>query len=160
MDKLESFAQTYSQAPWRKQLLLIGGFSLVLVAIAVVAGIYLTVSARATEAGRSIQVNRHDIADMEREVEDLQSQMAVILSAQQMESRARSLGFQPVDPEQIVYLNIPGYNARQPAQLAPATQRSVPAARVIPAEYTESIFTWLRRQVNTSYAALLAEVKP
>ena len=42
MNHLENLAQSYSQAPWRKQLQLIGLFSLFLVSVALVAGIYLS----------------------------------------------------------------------------------------------------------------------
>ncbi len=154
MDKLESFAQSYAQAPWRKQLQIIGLFSLGLVALALVAGIYLTVSARAAAVGRDIQEKQRSITALDREIEDLQAQLALILSSAEMEARARKLGFEPLAPDQIIYLDIPGFAERPTAELAPASQRSAPPAPGLPPEYTESLFTWLQRYMNEAYASL------
>ena len=68
MDKLEGFAQTYIQAPWRKQLQILGLFSLILVLIALVALLYLNVSARAAQAGRQIQKMQEDIEALETHI--------------------------------------------------------------------------------------------
>ncbi len=155
MDKLETFAQSYAQAPWRKQLQIIGLFSLVLVFAALVAGIYLTVSARATAVGRDIQDKQRLITTRDREIEDLQAQLALILSSEEMEARAHKLGFEPTSSDQIVYLDIPGFAQRPTAELAPASQREVARAAVLPPEYTESLFTWLGRQANYASTALL-----
>jgi hypothetical protein len=151
MDRLETLAQTYNQAPWRNQLRIIGLFSLILVLIALVAGIYLTVSARSAAVGRSIQKSQRDLSRLDREIEDLQSQLAIILSSREMQLRAEYLGYQPIISEQIVYLDIPGYTARQTAQLAPASQRNPPPAPVMPPQYTESLLVWLRRTADRSY---------
>jgi cell division protein FtsL len=158
MNHLESFAQTYAQAPWRRQLQLIGLFSLVLVSIALVAGIYLNVSAKASAVGRDIQSMQREIEVLDREIEDLQSRLAIVLSYSEMEARALKLGFAPVPAEQTVYLNIPGYTARPSVTLAPNTQRTLPSAPVMPAQYTESLFDWARRNLG-SFSFSLSEVR-
>jgi hypothetical protein len=53
MDRVQSLTQAYSQAPWRKQMQIIGLFLLVLVLTALV-GIYLSVTARAAAVGRDL----------------------------------------------------------------------------------------------------------
>jgi cell division protein FtsL len=126
MNHLESFAETYAQAPWRRQLQLIGLFSLVLVSIALVAGIYLNVSAKASAVGRDIQSMQREIEILDRDIEDLQSQLAIVLSYSDMEARALKLGFAPVPAEQTVYLNIPGYTA---AAGDPGAEHSTHAAQ-------------------------------
>jgi len=145
MNHLETFAQTYAQAPWRRQLQIIGLFSLVLVSIALVAGIYLNVSAKAAAVGRDIQAKQSEIENLDREIEDLQSQLATVLSSTEMEARALKMGFAPLPAEQTVYLMIPGYAARQPVVLAPNSQRTLVSAPVLPDRYTESLFDWARR---------------
>ena len=55
MDNIQQFTQAYTQAPWRKQLHMIGTILLALVSAAIVAGIYLNVTARAAAEGREIQ---------------------------------------------------------------------------------------------------------
>ena len=159
MNRLEDFAQTYSQAPWRKQLQIIGLFSLALVFIALVAGIYLNVSARAAAVGRDIQSKQEQIEILDLEIEDLQSQLALILSWPAMDERAQAMGFQLVSPDDVLYLPVQGYVERQPAVLAPNTERAIVDAPMLPPEYTESLFEWLGRQV-ASYSLFPAEVQP
>jgi cell division protein FtsL len=159
MDRIENIAQTYFQAPWRKQLQLIGLFSLGLVAIALIAAIYLNVSARAAAYGREIQRMQSEIETLDREIEDLRSRLASVSSAAEMEARASQLGFEPLDPELVVYIKIPGYVERQPAKLAPYSERVVVSAPVMPPEYTESLFVWLKRQA-LQLAPSLAEARP
>lgn len=159
MNHLENLAQTYAQAPWRRQLQFIGLFLLLLVSIALVAGIYLNVSAKTAAVGREIQSMQDQIEDLDREIEDLQSQLATVLSSSEMEARALKMGFAPLAADQTVYLKIPGYAARQPAVLAPNTQRTLVSAPVLPAQYTESLLDWARRQLE-NLPNLLSEVKP
>jgi cell division protein FtsL len=159
MNHLENLAQTYAQAPWRRQLQIIGLFSLVLVSIALVAGIYLNVSAKAAAVGRDIQDMQAEIEELDREIEDLQSHLATILSSSEMEARALKMGFAPLPAEQTVYLHIPGYAARQPVVLAPNSQRTIVGAAVLPAQYTESLFDWARRRLSNLPTLLLSEVR-
>jgi hypothetical protein len=154
MDRIESFAQSYSQAPWRKQMQIIGLFSLVLVLIALVAGVYLNVSARATAVGRDIQDMQREITDSNLKIENQQSQLAMRRSAASMRSRAESMGFITVQTDQIVYLSVPGYVDRQSVVLAPPLDRAVVGAPYIPAEYTESLFDWARRNAYSIYQVL------
>jgi hypothetical protein len=157
MEKLENIAQTYSQAPWRKQLQFLGMFSLILVTIGIVAGIYLSVSAHAATLGRDIQTMQYGTFDkdkldgietLNREIEDLQSKLALISSASEMQDRASKLGFKPVDMTKVMYVKVPGYEDRQPASLGPHTEQPVVSAPVVPPEYTESLFDWLNREAD------------
>jgi cell division protein FtsL len=159
MDQLEHITQAYSQAPWRKQWQIIGLVSLVLVLTAMIAGVYLSISTQATSVGRDIQSMQSTTIAVDRENEDLQSQLASILSSSEMEGRARSLGFVAIPPDQIVYLNVPGYEERQPIIMAPSNDRSVVGARYMPPEYTESIFEWLAVRVRQWYSTMI-EVQP
>lgn len=157
MDRFENLARDYSQAPWRKQLQVIALFLLIVVLIALVAGVYLSISARTTAVGRDIQSMQGEIKTYDREIEDMQSQLARILSSSQMETRAQNLGFVPVPPDEIVYLSVPGYVERKAVVLAPTSERTVVRAIAMPPEYTESIFEWLARQAVDWYAVLTEE---
>jgi hypothetical protein len=157
MEQFENLARTYTQAPWRKQLQWVVVFALGVVMVALVAGIYLSISARSTAVGRDIQSMQATITVNDRENEDMQSQKARILSSSQMEARARSLGFDPVPPDQIIYLRIPGYFERNPVVLAPSNERSVVRASAMPPEYTESIFDWLAKNFKVWYQRILTE---
>ena len=101
---------------------------------------------------------QNDIEDLDRDIEDLQSELATILSSSAMEARALQLGFTPLPAEQTVYLKIPGYVARQPVTLAPNSQRTVVSATVLPAQYTESLFDWAKQYLK-SLPSLISEAK-
>jgi len=159
MDQLENITRAYSQTPWRKQWQMIGLVSLILVLMAMIAGVYLSISAQSTAVGRDIQSMQSTSIAIDRENEDLQSHLALILSSSEMEARASSLGFVAVPPEQIVYLNVPGYEERQAVILAPSNERNVVGARYMPPEYTESIFEWLALHIKTWYSSII-EVQP
>lgn len=155
MEHLETFSKTYSQAPWRRQLQLIGLFLLFLVLAGLIAGIYLSVSAKAAGVGRDIQEKQRRIETLERENENLTSRLATILSFSEMEARARKIGFQSIQPDQIVYLHIPGYTNRHVVVLAPKTARQVVEAQMMPEEYTESLFVWLKRRMTADGFSLV-----
>ena len=107
MEQLEGLAQTYIQAPWRKQRQIIGLFALVLVLMALVALLYLNISARATSVGRQIQAMQEDIDELNLEIEDMQSSLSLILSAEEMERRAIANGFRFLESEDILILKRP-----------------------------------------------------
>jgi len=158
MNSVQRFTQAYNQAPWRKQLQLIGLFLLVLIMGALVAGIYLSVTARASTIGRGIQDMRSDMEKIEREIEDLETELAFILSNTHMQNRAIELGFRPAEPGEAVYVVVPGYTKPEVVSLAqssgPAIHHSAPA---LPADYTQSLFDWLRERVFEPAAPLIRE---
>ena len=156
---MEKFSQSYSQAPWRKQLQFIGLFSLFLVFVALIAGIYLSVSAQAAKVGRSIQNMQRETEAMDLEIENLQAQLALIKTADEMERKAEDLGFSKVQVDEIVYLKISGYYEPQGVVLAPYQGRTITGAKVMPEKFTESLFTWLRRQFD-GITLLSLEVSP
>jgi hypothetical protein len=148
MEQVERLSQAYSQAPWRKQLQIVGLFLLVVVFIALIASIYLNVSARSAAIGREIQRMQWRLLNDVQQISDLQAELGALYSADEMEKRARGLGFAPVDPEETLFLLVQGYVTRQPARLAPNYQAQVVGAPVLPATYTESLFVWLQKQFN------------
>lgn len=148
MERIDRFSQAYSQAPWRKQLAFLGLFLLIVVFIALIAGLYLSITARASAAGRDIQSMQSTVIMVEQSNADLKTLLGQLNSSQEMESRARALGFKPVEAESTMFLVVPGYVERMPVRLAPAYQSSLPSASVLPTEYTESLFVWLQRQFN------------
>jgi cell division protein FtsL len=145
MERVQNLTNAYSQAPWRKQLQILGLFLLVVVFIGLVAGVYLSVTARAASIGRDIQKKQSDLEQYAQSNVNLQSQLGVLTSASEMEKRARSMGFKPIEKDQAVYIAVPNYTDRRPAILAPAPGRVVVSAPTLPAEYTETLFDWLDR---------------
>lgn len=160
MYRVQSITQAYSQAPWRKQLQWIGLFMLALILVAMVAGIYLSVSARASTAGREIQILYGQMEDVSRNIEDLETQLAFMLSNTEMEKRAEELGFFPVDSSEIFYILVPGYTDPHQVILAEPPGTQLPSSPTIAQEYTQSLFDWLSERVIYPASPLIREVEP
>ncbi len=166
----------YSQTPWRKQLKLIGGILLILVCIAIVAGIYLNVTARAAAVGRQIQEMQvrvygyHyltgdsgedyvPIEELEQNIASLNSQLAYQTSYTVMQERVKKLDLTSIAPENTQYMKVPGYIERQTTTLAPPPVPVVVNASVIDPEFKESLFEWVTAQVRNT-ADALSKVMP
>jgi cell division protein FtsL len=159
MDGVSRITQAYSQAPWRKQLQVAVLFLVVLILVAVVAAVYLNITAQAVTMGTDIQNMQADIEQLKRSNEDLQTQLAYLTSDSTMEGRAQKMGFQEVQPDQITYINVPGYPGRQPVVMAPPAGPAVSNAVVLSPEYSQSLLDWFEKNVLQP-AGLVAEVRP
>jgi cell division protein FtsL len=148
MREAEQLILAYAQAPWRKQLQLIGLFSLALVMVALIASLYLIVSAQAATRGREIQSMQYDIQEMQRQNADLESQLASLTTAARLEERAKELGLQPAQPDQIVYLEVSGYVPRAPANLAPPAEPAVASGPGISPAFSQPLFDWVKDQIS------------
>lgn len=160
MNRVHSLTQAYSQAPWRKQLRWIGLFLLILILTALVAGIYLSVTSRAATIGRKIQGMYTDMEVVERNIENLQTQLANLTSKAVMEQRAEELGYQPVGSGQMIYIAVEEYRRPEQALLGSSPGVTPPGSSDLAPEYTQSLFDWLRERVFEPAAPLLLEVDP
>ncbi len=151
------FVHAYRQAPWRVQRQWIGTFLLVVLGLAMVAALYLDVTAQAAIAGREIQDLASQMIAVQQGDADLQTRLAELTSNSTMEQRAQALGYIPVDAAQIQYLVVPGYAIPASKMLvgAPAFRPSAPS---IPPEYTESLLEWFEHSFHTLPAASMIGV--
>ena len=139
----------YKIAPWRVQRQWIGNVLLAVVALAMVATLYLDVTSQAAIAGREIQDLTASISASQQVSADLQTQLASLTSARVMEQRAHDLGFRPMENGEAEYLVVPGYSVLEPDILssAPLLQLS---ALTIPPEYNESLLDWMDKKIVNS----------
>jgi hypothetical protein len=137
----------YKQAPWRIQRQWVGAFLLFVVGAAMVAALYLDVTARAAVAGREIQELRFEIIAIQRQNADLETRLAKMTSTAEMERRARSLGYRPVLPGELDYVPVPGFIAPEPEILLAAEDVTIPE-HSLPYEYSESLIEWLDEQIR------------
>ncbi len=159
MDNMKRFTQAYTQAPWRRQLQVVAFFMLVLVFVAIIAGIYLNVTAQAVTLGQEIQDMQDQMRQVKQENEGLLSVLANLRSSSVMEERAKAMGFEPVQTDQLNYVEIPGYVPRQSVALASPPVSTVVTTQVISPEFSESLWDWFRQNVIDP-TILLAEGKP
>jgi|WetSurMetagenome_2_1015567.scaffolds.fasta_scaffold33360_3 cell division protein FtsL len=155
MENVSQIVQKVRQAHWRVQRQWIGLFLLGLVAVSMVAGIYLNITVRATLAGREIQLLQSKFLDDQRTNSDLETQLAGLTSVESMQKRADAMGFQPANPEDITYVVVPGYTPRVAVDMsqAEATSQVQPQKPVILPDYTESLFDWITRALASSVPA-------
>ena len=176
METIQQLTHAYEQAPWRKQMYMIGMIMLVLVSVAIVAGIYLNVTARAAAIGRQIQEMQVRVygyhyltneagdgiiplEELEQRIANLTSQLAYITSYQVMQERVKDLNLEPIDGDHIEYIEVPGYIDRQTTSLAPPPVPIVVNASAIDPEFRESLFDWVVEQVQKT-ARYFSEAQP
>jgi len=147
--RVTRLVQAYRQAPWRTQRLWIVFFLLAMVAIGMVAGLYLNVTARAALAGREVQNLENAIAMNQRLNSDLQTQTASQLSTENMARRAEALGYEPATPENVEYVVVSGYFPPQAANLASGASDSPQAVAVDPL-YTQSLLDWVSEKIGAT----------
>lgn len=147
LDSVNHFVHAYRMAPWRIQRQWIVYFLLAVVSLAMVAAIYLDVTAQAAIAGREIQDLTYQMSVTQQTSADLQTQLAALTSAGVMEQRAVSLGYRPVEPNEMEYLVVPGYTATQPDILANLPQPGL-SAPSIPPEYNQSLLDWFDQLIQ------------
>lgn len=155
---------------------MIGVILLFLVCAAIVAGIYLNVTARAAAVGRQIQEmqvrvygyhyltgdtgeNYVPIEELEQKIADLNSQLAYLTSYAIMQERSKDLNLTPTDADHTDYMEVPGYVDRQTTSLAPPPVPVVVTAASIAPEFKESLFDWVADQVRKT-AKLFSEAQP
>lgn len=150
MNSVKSLTQAYSQTPWRRQVKFIVLFLLLVVFVALVAGVYLSVTARAATIGREILLMQSDISEIELVIADLSTKHAFMTSASEMAKRAEDLGFEPIEKDQAIYIVVPGYVPRELASLAPPSGTVTTVAASMPSDFTESLVDWLRQHILTT----------
>ena len=156
MQGVNHFIHAHRITPWRLHRQWTGNFLLVVVALAMIAALYLDVTSRAAISGREIQDLTVAISTSQHLSADLQTQLAAVTSAAMMEQRALALGFTPIEADQAEYLMIEGYAAPQPEILSTSSQPQLRAPSV-PPEYTQSLLDWFDQQFN---ARLLSGAVP
>ncbi len=176
MKKANPSTHAYLQAPWRKQTYLIGVILLFLVCAAIVAGIYLNVTARAAAMGRQIQEMQvrvygyHyltgdagedyvPIEELEQKIASLNSQLSYLTSYELMKERVHKLDMVYIDAFSVEYLDVPGYVSRQTTSLAPPPQPVVVTASGIAPEFKQSLLDWVVDQVRKT-TEMFNEVQP
>src|SRR3972149_1773254 len=99
--------QAYQQAPWRRQMQVVGFIAAGLVAISLVGALYLNITARAATAGRQGPKLQRDAADLEQKIEDLETELASITSLDTVPHLAAFLISSPFSTNSITYLIVP-----------------------------------------------------
>ena len=148
MNNITQIVNKVKQAPWRVQRQWIGLILLGVVLTAMVAGVYINVSAQAAINGRRIQILTNQIETQEQEIADMETKLAQLTASETMRSRAESLGFLPATTEEIIYVEVDGFVERVAVDLSlPISDDQV---SLLKSEYSETLFDWFTRQISSS----------
>lgn len=137
------FIQAYQQAPWRFQRKWVGLFLLALVPVAMVAGLYLSISAQAASVMVDLQKQEDTKDRLIGDIANLKSQLAVITSAVETSKRAQALGFEPLDMTSAIYVIAADFYYKQSVDLAPPPGLDMIVVPVVKPAYTQSLWEWL-----------------
>jgi cell division protein FtsL len=123
-------------------------FAVAIVAVALVAGLYLDVTARAAITGREIQNLENLIVVNRRANADIETEIARLMSRQVMQERARQAGFEMLERDSINYMIVPGYLPVDGVQF----KSDVPEKVVLSAaeEFHESLIDWFARAIQAA----------
>ncbi len=147
MESIHHINHAHSQAPWRIQRQWVSVFLLIVIGFGVIATLYLMVTSQAAIIGREIQDLRLEIIETEHQNADLQTELAILTSKNEISRRAYALSFRPVKPEELQYLYVPGLVIPNGAILA-TTPELQPSPPGIPPQYTQSLLDWLDEQLQ------------
>jgi hypothetical protein len=142
------FTQAYKQAPWRREKRLSGAILMFVLLGAAVSMLYLFVINQKAAAGIQIQMLESQRRVAIRNIADLRNDLATITSASNMRARAAEMGFVPMNPEEALYIVIPGYHGRQ-ALIPIEIQPQAPAPRPSNLDsYHTSLWDWIQNWIN------------
>lgn len=147
MDNLTKIVHKVKQAPWRVQRQWIGLLLLGVVLIAMVAGIYINVTAQAAISGRQIQLTTSEMETNKQKNADMETELAGLTASEAMQERAENMGFQPATTEEITYIVVAGFQERSPADLS--LPSSIDPSTTLKPEYQETLFDWFTRQMTS-----------
>jgi hypothetical protein len=181
MERVHQIRQAYLQTPWRRQLQVIGGFLLVVIAVAVIAALRLSISTNTVKVGREIQLMKvniisiYDIGYIEQpqekvnaiesievlqnDIANLEAKLAYLTSSEVLNERAKELGYVPAELGSLTYVEVDGYQEREPVRLAPPPQSFMVPASLLAPEYKQSLIDWLKVNVQKQFGKLSQEVR-
>jgi hypothetical protein len=121
---------------------------LLIITLLGIGAMYLTVSAKAADAGREVltlEDRRQDLLQINAE---LTSRLALLTTPERMMARASEMGFRPAEPGDVEYIKVEGYR-QSPPFLAPQPAESdqIGNTTLSPA-YTETLGDWFSRVIG------------
>jgi hypothetical protein len=82
---------------------------------------------------------QQDIQLNQRLNADLETTLALLTTSSRMEARAKDLGFEYLDAEDLDYVYVPGYPGRRSLVLAPPPSPTSASTAALPPEFTQSL---------------------
>ncbi len=148
MNSLRRLAQAYSTTPWRKQISTGMLILVILLGVILAASLYLDVTARTLALGRAIIMMENEITEVEMINAHLRTQLGILKSSAMMEKRAIEMGFRRIEPEEEVYLIVPGYVPLDQTLISSSSKKAQSVSYSLPPIYTQSLLEWLKSKLD------------
>ena len=133
-------------------------FVFIIAMLALLAGLYLNITASASIAGRQIQSIEAEIIANEQVNADLETRIATLMSNAVLQQRALALGFTPIERKTLQYMVVPGYFPPQAINMV-STVSTSEILSTSP-EYTETLIDWIIKQIETASIPLAESKRP
>ncbi|MFO7681630.1 MAG: hypothetical protein R6X34_16420 [Chloroflexota bacterium] len=124
------------------------GWGIILVLLAILGTVYLSQASRIAVSGRRVQIHQNELDELKRIEAELEKRIAEAQSLEDLQAKARAMGFIQAQPENIEYLVIPDY----PAETAvPPILSATPEAEPAPPLETmeEALILAFQASVNS-----------
>lgn len=135
--------QAYKQAPWRRQIQMIGLSLIPVVLIAFGIAIYLIISAQAAAAGLEIMDLHFEEEAILRDIANQRSDLAYLTSYARMQKRANKLGYESPPEDALHHMTINGYQGQNPVLIAPPPGVSQSFSGTVNSAYQQSLSNWV-----------------
>lgn len=146
--------QAYKQAPWRRQIRMIGLSLIPVVLIAFGIAIYLIISAQAAAAGLEIMDLHFEEEEILRDIANQRSDLAYLTSYARMQKRAKKLGYDSPSEDSLRHMTINGYQGQSPVLIAPPPGDGQSFSGAVNSAYQQSLSNWV---FNTFFSSNPAE---
>ena len=143
-------ARAYRQAPWRIQTRLLAMGLAVILALAATLSLFIFTGAQAAEAGLRVQTLLSERDSLLRKIDSQQADLAGLQSQSWMSSRAKDLGFAPVSPNAMGYVEVPPEAQATPQYFGPSGTLYVEPSLAVSPAYRQTLLEWLIQQMRPS----------
>ncbi len=126
---------------------MVGTILAAIIGVSMIAALYLNVTARTTLVGREIQNLEWETSNVEEENANLKTELARLLSHDEITKRSDALSFRPATAEETHYIAVSGYEGKAPVNL---TNKNMFTSQndLLSEAYTQSLFDWFGQQIE------------
>jgi hypothetical protein len=150
MNRAQKILQAYRKTPWRRQSQMLSHLAAVGLVAAVVMIVYTWMTSQAGAYGLHVQEYQRTALAAEQNIEDKRAELAGLTGNEPLALRATQMGFKPVDPNRIRYMEVEGYYTEPKLQLAPppnVVHQQTSEESGLPYEFTTSLYEWLQEAI-------------
>ncbi|MGA2111315.1 MAG: hypothetical protein ABSG98_04090 [Anaerolineales bacterium] len=138
-----SRTRAYRQAPWRVQTRLLAMGLAVVLTLAATLSLFVFTGAQAAQAGLQVQTLLIERDDLLRQINGQQAELASRQSESWLSARAKELGFEPVSPQAMGFIEIPPAPVSTPVYIGPAGTLYVEPGPALSPAYRQTLLDWL-----------------